>query len=210
MMLHVNWGHASAQRLRRGLAGSDWDYVHLFTCVGGVLRQREGCRPFDKAPHAPIAVTSAVAIFNETFQEDLLLLGDVISPRSMDVFSKFSPLIPVRKENPREVWDACRNSWIGVSGPPQRTRMDEGWQWRNEVSAELRPDRRIKLLLQGAGAHPGFSIVATLLREEFAVAWWKMTGSLADRSPRRYRCAWTLSFLADGFLPSRWFLDPTR
>ena len=32
--------------------------------------------------------------------------------------------------------------------------MDEGGEWRHEVWTELRSERRIKLLLQGVGAHP--------------------------------------------------------
>ena len=32
--------------------------------------------------------------------------------------------------------------------------MDEGEEWKNELWPELRPERRIELLVQGVGAHP--------------------------------------------------------
>ena len=32
--------------------------------------------------------------------------------------------------------------------------MDDGGEWKNELWAEFRSERRIKLLFRGAGAHP--------------------------------------------------------
>ena len=89
MKLHVNWGHASAQQLNRVSAGPDGNNLHLLTCVGEVSEQREGCRAFDKAPHAPIAGASAAAMSNEELLADLLVLDAAIAVRAMGVFSKF-------------------------------------------------------------------------------------------------------------------------
>ena len=59
MKLHAIWGHASAQQLKRGFGGL-------------VFEQCEGCRPFNKAPQAPVAGTSTAAMLNEKLQVDLL------------------------------------------------------------------------------------------------------------------------------------------
>ena len=72
----------------------------------------------------------------------------------MDVLSRYPPLIPARTGNPKEVWGAFRTSGIGVPAPTQCIQMDEGGGWKNEAWAELRSERRIKLLHQGFGAHP--------------------------------------------------------
>ena len=77
-------------------------------------------------------------------------MGDIIAPHVIDVFSKYSLLFPVRTKNPQEV----RNSWIRVSGPPLCGQMDEDGEWENDLWAELRRERRIKLLFQGVGARP--------------------------------------------------------
>ena len=71
MKLHVNWGHASAQQLGRVLADPVGGNLHLPSCVGEVLEQREVCRAFDKAPHDPIAGASTAATF-------IAVLGDCL------------------------------------------------------------------------------------------------------------------------------------
>ena len=42
MKLHVNWGHASAQQMRRVLVDSEGNNAHLLTCVGEVLAGLRG------------------------------------------------------------------------------------------------------------------------------------------------------------------------
>ena len=92
--------------------------MHLVTRVDEVLAQCEIFQAFEKAPHDPAAGTPTVAVFNEKLQADLPLLGDVIALRGMDVFFKYSRLIPVRTKTPRKVWGALCSSRIGVIGPP--------------------------------------------------------------------------------------------
>ena len=183
---HVNWGHASEQQSRRVLADPVGGNLHLLTCAGEVVEQREVFRSFDKAPRDPIAGTSTAAMFNEKFLADLLVLGDcaaamsmrsycghvhcAIAAHAMGVFSKFPLLIPVRTRNPQCVWVDFRNSWIGVICPPQLIQFDEGGEWKSEVRTELRSERRMKLLFQGVVRAPGFSNAVLVLREEFIIS----------------------------------------
>ena len=103
MKLHANWGHASANQLKRILVDSDGGMSHLVAHVDSVLENCEVCRAFDKAPHLPIAGTSSVSCFNERVQVDLLFLDDIIAAHAMDAFSKYSLLHRVKSKNPREV-----------------------------------------------------------------------------------------------------------
>ena len=112
--------------------------MHLLTCADEVLEQREGRRACGKAPHAPIAVASTVAMFSENLQVDLRVLDDIIAMQAMDVFAEYSLLVPVRTKNPQEVWGASCNLRIAVFGPPQCIQVDSGGNWRNGVWAELR------------------------------------------------------------------------
>ena len=112
--------------------------MHLPACVDEMLAQREVCQAFEKAPRAPLAGTSAVAAFNEKLQVDLLLLVDIVALHVLYVFSKLSPLIPVRTKNAQDVRAAICNSWVGVCGPPFCIQMDGGGEWKNELWAELR------------------------------------------------------------------------
>ena len=63
----------------------------------------------------------------------------------MDVFSKYSFLIPAGSKNPQEDRDAFRTSQIEVLGQPQSAQMDEGGKWKNEVRTDLFSTRRIRL-----------------------------------------------------------------
>ena len=126
MKLHVNWGHASTQQMKRVLADSEGGNLHLVASANEELAQREVCQAFDRAPHVPAAGTSIVAMLSEKLLADLLFLGDIIALRLMDVFSKYSFLIPVRARNPQEVWAAIGSSRIGVFGPPTSIHIDGG------------------------------------------------------------------------------------
>ena len=105
MNLHANWGHASANQLKRFLVDSVDGMSHLVAHVDGVLENCEACRAFDTAPRPQIAGTSYVSCINEKVQMDLLILGDVIVVHAMDVFSKYSLLHRVKSINPQDAWD---------------------------------------------------------------------------------------------------------
>ena len=123
---HVNSGHASAQQLKRVLVDSGGGNMHMVKYVGAALGKRDACRPFGAAPHVPIAKSPTLPMFNGELQVDPLFLGDLIALRVIDVFSKYSHLIPVRSRNPEEVWSASYGPWITIFGQPKCIRMDEG------------------------------------------------------------------------------------
>ena len=149
MKLRVNLGHASAQKLGRVSVVSY--EATLRGCGVGTLC---GFRDPDEAPRLPITAPPAVSIFSEELRAELFFSGDVIALHAMDVLPEYSLLMPARPKNPQEILGALRNSRIGVSGPPQSVRMDEGGEWKNGVWAELRSERRITLRFQIVGAHP--------------------------------------------------------
>ena len=83
-----------------------------------VVRECEIRRAFDAAPAIPVAGTSKVSSFNEKVQVDLLFLGDLIALHVLDVFPRYSLLVPVRPKNPEEVWDTFCTSWLAALGNP--------------------------------------------------------------------------------------------
>ena len=101
--LHVRRGHPSAPQLDGVFAHSGGREMKLFNYADDALERCEVCRAFETAPREPIAGTSTVSAFNGELQVSLLLLGDIIAQREMDAYSKNSPLIPVRPENPQRV-----------------------------------------------------------------------------------------------------------
>ena len=110
MKLHVNWGHASTQQMKRVLADSEGGNLHLVASANEELAQREVCQAFDRAPHVPAAGTSIVAMLSEKLLADLLFLGDIIALQTMDPFSTYSLLIRVRTKNPRVDLEFFRSS----------------------------------------------------------------------------------------------------
>ena len=59
------------------MVDSERNNMHLLTCVNEVLAQCEVCQTFEKAPRAPVAGTSTVAVSNEKLQVELLFLDDI-------------------------------------------------------------------------------------------------------------------------------------
>ena len=138
MKSHVSWGHASAHQFERVLVDSDGRDMHSVDCVDEVSERCDVRRSYEKAPHVPIAETSTVSMFNEKLRPDLAFLGDLIALHAVDVFSKFSLLIPVRSMCHQEVRDAICGAQIGVFVQPKSIQMDEGGGWGNEVWPDFR------------------------------------------------------------------------
>ena len=105
------------------------------------------------APVIPLAGSSSVSSFDEKAQVDSLSLGDLIILHALDLISRYSLLVPVRSQNPEEIWDTSCASLVAVFGKPRIMRMDEGGEWKNDLWVDLRADRHIKLQHQGVGAH---------------------------------------------------------
>ena len=102
--LHVNWVRASATGLRRVLVDSDGGNLHLATYADDVLENCDVCGAFDMAPRVPIAGASAVSTFNEKLQGGLLFLSALIALHAVDMFPKYSLLLPAHSKDPQEVW----------------------------------------------------------------------------------------------------------
>ena len=124
--LHVKWGRASAQQIKRVLVGAEGGISYLPLHVDEVRGHRDVGRAFDGAPHVPIVGTSTLSMSNEQVQDDLLFLDNIVALRVVDVPSMYSLFTPARSKNPRGVWATFANLWIGIFGPPKRIRMDEG------------------------------------------------------------------------------------
>ena len=61
--LHANWGHASAQQLKRAIAEAEGQAGELGPLVDGVVKECDICRAFDVTPAIPVAGTSVVSLF---------------------------------------------------------------------------------------------------------------------------------------------------
>ena len=100
--LHVNCGHASSQQLKRALAEADGRADGLNPLADDVVRECEICRAFDVAPAIPVAGTLSASSFNEKVQAGLLFPDDLIALNVLDLFSRYSLLVPVRSKDPEE------------------------------------------------------------------------------------------------------------
>ena len=98
MKLHANWGHAPAQQLKRALVDSEGNNMHLLTCVDEELARCEVCQAFEKAPHAPAAGASTVAVSKGKLQVDCLLSDGIIALRVVGFPSIHSlPILPAQR-----------------------------------------------------------------------------------------------------------------
>ena len=56
LKVHPNWGHASAQHLRKILVNAEGANRRLLDCVAEVLNQCKVRQPSEKAPRLPVAL----------------------------------------------------------------------------------------------------------------------------------------------------------
>ena len=149
-----NWGHASAQQIKRVSVESEGGNLHLSHHVGEELEDCDLRQAVDRAPHVPTDGTSLAFMFNEKLRFGPLFLGCIIALHVMDVSSKFSSPPPARSRNPQEVWGVFPIPRIGIFGPPTYIQMDEGGERKNEMWTDSCSECPIKPLHQGVGAHP--------------------------------------------------------
>ena len=109
MKLHVNRGRASAQHAGRVSADSEWDMLHILRHLNEVSEHCDVCMACGRATHVPFAGTFTVSMFNGKLRIDLPFVDDIITSHVTDVSSKYSPLTPVRPENPQGVRGAVSN-----------------------------------------------------------------------------------------------------
>ena len=126
MKAHGYWGHASANRRKGVLVDSKVGNSHSANYVYKVLERCENPRGPDKAPHVPTADTSAVSMFNEKVQVDLLSLDEFIALRAVDLLSEYPLLLPVQPRNSQEVRNVFRSGRSGIFGPPKSIQMGGG------------------------------------------------------------------------------------
>ena len=140
---HAKWGHASARQLRRVLVGLGEETVGSINVEDGAIPRCGVCRALDKTSNLPIAGTTSAPPLYEKLQVELPFLVGILALRAMDMYSKYSLLMPVRAGNPSEARGASRSSWIAICGRSQCIRMDEGGGWGNEVRTDLCAGRRL-------------------------------------------------------------------
>ena len=59
--------------------------------------------------------------------------GGFTALRAMDMFPRYSLLLPEQSGNPRGAWDVLRSGWFGIFGPPSSIQMDGKGEWKNEI-----------------------------------------------------------------------------
>ena len=98
--IHLNWGHSSAQRLRRILADACSASKPAPAAAGEEVNQCDFRQAFVRAPHLAVAGTPLVSASNEKVQGDLLFLYGVVTLRAMGLFSKCSLLVRAPSGDP--------------------------------------------------------------------------------------------------------------
>ena len=173
-VLHVRWGHASAQQLKRELVDSGGETTHLANYADEVLELCEVCRATEEDPHEPVVGTSAVSLSNGRVQADALPSDDIVALRAMDVYPK----------NPSR-YQCARKILRKLGPPPALHRVGSlGSQLVFGLATVANGEMRFGLtffrsvaLSSNFQARVGtsrFAIVVMALRAEFISTWWQM------------------------------------
>ena len=100
-----------------------------------------------------MAGASSVPAPNEKVPADLSFLGNLITAHAMNRFSRYSMPARASSENPLEMWGTVAASRITVFEKRRCLRMDSGGECRDEIWADSRSERNVRLQFQGKSVH---------------------------------------------------------
>ena len=115
----------------------------------GIVDWRKDFMDFNKAPRPPITGTSPVPAFNERVEVDLFFFDEIETVLVMRLFSLNALLPSVFPKNPFGARDALAASWLTCFGEPRHNREDANMERQNELWADFRPKRNVRLKFEG-------------------------------------------------------------
>ena len=138
MKLHRQFGHATADRLKKLLACSGNHDEESNTILKNIVKNCDTCSRYSKPKHKPIVGLPMASAYNETVAVDLHELEHgVWVLHAIDHFTRFSAGSIVTTKNPREIVKHFIHCWISVHGPPCRLFSDNGGEFNNDEMKDM-------------------------------------------------------------------------
>ena len=131
--LHKQFGHASAERLKKLLQSAGVQTEKWIDLLKRVVQECDVCVRYKQTPPKPAVSLPMANDFNETVSVDLHELDKGIwYLHIIDMFTRFSAGSIMRTKRPSEFIKHFMKSWISIHGPPKTLFSDNGGEFNNE------------------------------------------------------------------------------
>ncbi len=134
--LHKQFGHATAERLRRLLQNAGTTDLGIFRELETIVEECETCNKYRKQPPKPAVGLPKATDFNETVAVDLHQLEkNLWYLHIIDEFTRFSAGAILTSKRSADFVQKFIKHWISIHGAPRKLLSDNGGEFNN---AEVR------------------------------------------------------------------------
>ena len=131
--LHKQFGHASADRLKKLLQNAGVDTYKWVNLINKVVKECEICMKNKQSPPKPAVSLPLAHDFNDMVAVDLHELEKgTWYLHIIDMFTRFSAGSIMKTKNSSEFVKHFIKSWISIHGPPRTIYSDNGGEFNNE------------------------------------------------------------------------------
>ena len=148
--LHRQYGHRPKESFVKLLKSADaWDTA-LGPLLDKVIDGCEGCIKRKRNPDRPSVAMPMASDFNEKVAIDLSVYKGVFILHMVDMWSRLTVSVPLKRKQPKEVIDKIMQYWVAHYGVMGAILNDNGGEFTSEEMREVRSMLDVKDLTTGA------------------------------------------------------------
>ncbi|XP_064622512.1 uncharacterized protein LOC135484764 [Lineus longissimus] len=148
---HRQFGHASAERLKKLLINAGIKEKILLNILEEVVNECEICSKFKRSPPRPAVRLPLATELNETVAADLHVLeNSVWLLHIIDHFTRYSAGAIIRSKTGSVFVDKFLKHWISIFGAPKKFFSDNGGEFDNEEVKQMGENFGIEILTTAA------------------------------------------------------------
>ena len=153
--LHQQFGHPSAERLKRLIKDAGEDNDDLLKTIEEVTNKCDTCKRYKIAPPKPAVTFPLATIFNQTLAMDLKVFKNhqIYFLHIIDHATRFSVASVIYTKKSDTIITNFFNKWISVFGSPMRILSDNGGEFVNKQFLDMCDNLSIEYSTTAAEAH---------------------------------------------------------
>ena len=153
--LHQQFGHPSADRLKKLIKNSGEDSEELFNAIDEVTDKCDTCKRYKRTSPRPVVAFPLATTFNDTLAMDLKVFknNSIYLFHVIDHATRFSAGSVIYSKKAEVIVTNFFNIWISIFGAPKRILSDNGGEFCNRQFYDMCDNLNILFMNTAAEAH---------------------------------------------------------
>ena len=135
--LHSQFGHATAEKLKKLLKSANISDKELLDIIDVVDKECKVCLKYKKPKLRPVVGFSLSKDFNDVIAADLKTISGNIILHMIDHATRFSAATVMKSKKKEEITEGFIKHWISIFGAPDTILSDNGGEFNNETLQDL-------------------------------------------------------------------------